>query len=402
MRRSTLHQLSPVVDDVEVVVMLLKKNKVRDFVDKSGNDSCVLNVLVRDGEDSASVVCWGAAAKLFDDFEEGDIIKISNPSIKAKSKYSLCSTAMFEMHIDANSSQIQPFRGDAKIKNNVPISQDYKTLDSITMEDKGKYINMLVIIGKMYAPSQITTKTGKEVKKRTVSVFDQYSSNFTITFWEDQLKYLRYLEEQDTVIYFENIRISSYKDSLVGTFDSSSTLIKNPRMKEASDLYRWFQSKKLDDVSSKEKYYTISQLYNQDIISGITSHGYTLASLYQTNISDENLIYQKCPKCEKKCKDHSFCENCEMPIEAIPGIMLRLSFADYTGSIDKLYLFDDKAEEFLDTNLSTILSSSEEDMIDLKHKKLWNQYKLTLATQKHFDKVSFTLESIEPINFSEV
>lgn len=172
-----------------------------------------------------------------------DKIEVDCPRIKTKSNQGLASNSNWEVHLDKRVGLIRLLENPAPLPLwlSKPLSLHFTLLKDLH-NFVGKEVSLLCMVGKISEPVQVQTRDStKSLTKITLSCFDQDCPRFPLSFWEDDIQLLNGLKEHDTILFVQNLRITTYSNMLHGSFTFASCLYRDPWfLPAARGLRQWF------------------------------------------------------------------------------------------------------------------------------------------------------------------
>jgi len=184
----------------------------------------------------------------------------------------------------------------------VPISD----ISSLNNGDVCDFMGVLIGIGDI---NEFTSKSGKELTKRTLTFGDKTQSSIDYTLWGEEAK--TFEGETGDVFAFKGAKVSEYNGkSLSGGMSS-----RNPDLSEAHSLSAWYNEhgniefNKLStnaftqpSESQQKGYVTIKEAKDKinTLVGDSTYRSTHLAMISSIPVEGKPLFYASCPKCKKK------------------------------------------------------------------------------------------------------
>ncbi|XP_054711745.1 meiosis-specific with OB domain-containing protein-like [Uloborus diversus] len=417
-QRVSLNQLSADLSQVIIFGVVIAKQDARRITSKKqcGSDRYVLNFTLRDStSDTINAVCWGEESvigQLSSSFTIGDVVRIKNPQIMTKQpgeadeKFRPLVTSQYQLNISPTYSEIILCEGeDQKAYENflhcaVRNSSDLLSLADVVYNSQnadGLSVNLLVAIKNIGKLQTIKTKDGREVKKFSLSVFDQSHSNFPVLIWDEETaKFILKYCSKRTVLLMSDIRVqyNKFMKEMAATATSTTIFTPEPEIADGRVLYQYAMNISMpnDDEDESEKIYattvyTVEQIIqlmnNTELMNDI--QGFTVALISEFDVDGTTKLSSfRCPGCLQllqKPEDRCVNGGCDVGSgmkNVLPEQMydLQISLADSTGSISRCLLSGQVAQNLLGATVAEFLSKSDDEKTCLKWKYLFEWFKV--------------------------
>jgi replication factor A1 len=186
-----------------------------------------------------------AVDKFYGMLEVNSVYTFSGGRLKvANTQYNACKCP-YEITFDQN-SEIHKVNDTGDIQSQ---RYDFVSIASLETAEAGTTVDILVYIKSIGEPTPlISKKSGQELIKCDLLVFDQSATEISLTVWGDQARQAPSLYANPTnsllpiMVAFRRVRISDYNGkSLSTTTSGCATILSTPSLPEATALQRWWQ-----------------------------------------------------------------------------------------------------------------------------------------------------------------
>lgn len=185
--RAFIRELVPGVLSKKVIGLVIAKTEARSFPDKKNAGQMRYNhsFTIRDtADDFVNVTVWGGETfveNISQTFRTGDIIEINNCMVQTKQNneyeenFRPSTPTSVQLAVSETHSTVTPFQGSDFTEFSsiayLPVkdANDYYTLGDIIANGNnlhGRYINILSVVREAGVTKDITTKTGRQMKRR--------------------------------------------------------------------------------------------------------------------------------------------------------------------------------------------------------------------------------------------
>ncbi|KAJ0063749.1 hypothetical protein NL108_006693, partial [Boleophthalmus pectinirostris] len=314
--------------------------------------------------------------KFFELIEVGKVYYLSRASLKIANKQYTSVKNDYEMTLNGETTII-PCEDSC----DVPMVQcDFVTIGELEMKEKDSVVDVIGVCKSVEEVTRLTTKTNREVSKRTLDLMDMSGKVVTVTLWGEEAE--KFDGTGQPVVAIKGAKLSDFGGrSLSASF--SSTLMVNPDIPEAYKLRGWYDKEghAMDAQSLTEvrggggggntNWKSLSDVKTEHLGHGEKADYYTCIATI-VYLRKENCLYQACPSqdCNKKVVDQQNgifrCEKCD---KEFPNFKYRLilsaNIADY-GDNQWVTCFQESAEAILGQNAAYLgqLKESNEAAFD--------------------------------------
>ena len=271
---------------------------------------------------------------------------------------------------------------------------------------------------------EISTKAGKMLKKKVLTLIDDSNSTIELTLWAQKAENFN---QVDCVIAVNAVKVSDFNGRSISTSLNSEIEI-NPSIYQATELEKWHSSANHDDVEplSKRGAYkgnnntntkTVEKTFGQVMEEGLGRDDQpaffaniaTITKVYKGN----NMMYSACPKkgCNKKVQsldDKWYCENCNAHYDECEWrYILKALASDNTGS-QRIDFFNDKAEVLMGCSAKEVHDlqfandpSFESKFKDAEFSQFYMRYKASTKVYQDIPRFQVQIMAIYPLDFNK-
>ncbi|KAL4175516.1 hypothetical protein KRP22_000481 [Phytophthora ramorum] len=286
-------------------------------------------------------------------------------------------------------------------------------------------VDVIGIVRDVGQVNEITSKAGKQLFKRDISLVDDSNAEIKCTLWNERAK-----EDcsnwMNQVVAIKGCRVSEYNGRSIGTTMGSSFTV-NPTIPEAGHLVSWFsnggnaaQTKSLStggggfgggSLGTFAERAVINDIKGKQLGFGQKPDYITVKGTVNFIKHDTGVYYQACPKCQKKVMadvaQNYTCEKCQTSYSTCENrYILSVVMLDHTGSTWTTCFNDqgkvvmngrtaDEIGELRDTNPALFESTFKD--------ALFKQYVCRLRVKaenvQEELRVKASVTNLEPVNF---
>ncbi|XP_078102045.1 replication protein A 70 kDa DNA-binding subunit isoform X2 [Sander vitreus] len=355
--------------------------------------------------------------KFFSLVEVGKVYYVSKGSLKIANKQYTSVKNDYEMTLNGESSII-PCEDDC----DVPVMQcDFVSIGDLENREKDAIVDVIGVCKSVDEVTRLTTKSNREVSKRTLNLIDMSGKLVTVTLWGEEAE--KFEASGQPIVAIKGAKLSDFGGrSLSASF--SSTLMINPDIPEAYKLRGWYDKEghAMDGQSLTEVKGSGGGLTNWKTLSDVkTEHlGHGDKADYYTCIATivylrkENCLYQACPsqECNKKVVDqHNGMFRCEKCDKEFPNFKYRLilsaNIADYADN-QWVTCFQESAEAILGQNaayLGQLKDSNEAAFDEVFQQANFNTFvfrsRVKLETYNDESRIKATVMDVKPVDHKD-
>uniref|UniRef100_A0A671UGB8 Replication protein A subunit n=1 Tax=Sparus aurata TaxID=8175 RepID=A0A671UGB8_SPAAU len=269
--------------------------------------------------------------KYFSLIEVGKVYYVSKGSLKIANKQYTSVKNDYEMTLNGETSIIP-----CEDSSDVPMVQcDFVSIGDLGNREKDAIIDVIGVCKGVDEVTRLTTKTNKEVSKRTLNLMDMSGKLVTVTLWGEEAE--KFDGSGQPIVAVKGAKLSDFGGrSLSASF--SSTVMINPDIPEAYKLRGWYdkeghtmEGESLTEMKGgsgggNTNWKTLSDVKTEHLGHGDKADYYTCIATI-VYLRKENCLYQACPSqdCNKKVVDQQNgmfrCEKCD---KEFPNFKYRL------------------------------------------------------------------------------
>lgn len=356
--------------------------------------------------------------KFYSLVEVGKVYYVSKCSLKIANKQYTSLKNDYEMTLNGESTII-PCEDSC----DVPLVQcDFVSIADLESREKDAIVDVIGVCKSVDDVTRLTTKSNREVSKRTLSLMDMSGKLVTATLWGEEAE--KFDGSGQPIVAIKGAKLSDFGGrSLSASF--SSTLMINPDIPEAYKLRGWYDKEghAMDGQSLTEakgpggggntNWKTLSDVKTEHLGHGDKADYYTCIATI-VYLRKENCLYQACPSqdCNKKVVDQQNgmfrCEKCD---KEFPNFKYRLilsaNIADYADN-QWVTCFQESAEAILGQNaayLGQLKDSNEAAFDDIFIQANFNTFvfrsRVKLETYNDESRIKATVMEVKPVDHKD-
>ena len=459
--RVFLRELLPGVLNKKVIGLVISKYEARSFPDKKNAGQLRYNQLftLRDtADDFINVICWGGETfieNITHGFRTGDIVEIDNCMVQSKQNneyeeiYRPSTPTPFQLVVNESHSTVIQFTGSDFSEFSsiayIPVkdSNDYYTLGDVIANGNnlhGRFINILAVVRDPGKTKDITTKTGKQMKRREIKLFDESCLSFPMLMWDGELaEQADSWTPREAVLFLCDIKVTydDFRRKMISTCTSKTIIITNPDTPEAHHLYSYAQTVNVNDdgyavdgenqeidLSIIQDVYNLNQLeekldsFTTDSILPMPFYGiiYGCISNFDIDVDEgKRCIITRCKHCKRRVDRNSgkcintTCLGAEQfdneANSTMRSLEIRLSLSDHTNGIDGFVMSRDVVEKVLNYNVESFNSLDTNSKTDLKWKFLFERFKVyfkAIPATQDYQRPFLNVLSLDQVDVGEM
>ncbi|XP_029027745.1 replication protein A 70 kDa DNA-binding subunit [Betta splendens] len=356
--------------------------------------------------------------KFYSLVEVGKVYYVTKGSLKIANKQYTTVKNDYEMTLNGESTVI-PCEDSC----DVPMVQcDFVSIGDLENRDKDAILDVIGVCKSVEDVTRLTTKTNREVSKRTLNLMDMSGKMVTVTLWGEEAE--KFDGSGQPIVAIKGAKLSDFGGrSLSASF--TSTLMINPDIPEAYKLRGWYDKEghAMDGQSLTEvkggggggntNWKTLSDVKNEHLGHGDKADYYTCIATI-VYLRKENCLYQACPSqdCNKKVLDQQNgmfrCEKCD---KEFPNFKYRLilsaNIADH-GDNQWVTCFQESAEAILGQNaayLGQLKDSNEAAFDEVFQQANFNTFvfrnRVKLETYNDESRIKATVYEVKPVDHKD-
>ncbi|KAJ3590727.1 hypothetical protein NHX12_008676 [Muraenolepis orangiensis] len=359
--------------------------------------------------------------KFYSIIEVGKVFYISKGTLKIANKQYSSMKNDYEMTLNGETSII-PCAEDAT---DIPVALcDFIAISDLEAREKDSVLDVIGVCKSVDELTRLTTKTSREVSKRTFNLMDMSGKVVSVTLWGEEAE--NFDGSGQPVVAIKGAKLSDFGGrSLSASF--SSTVMINPDIPEAHKLRGWYDKEghAVDGQSLTElrgggggggantNWKTLSDVKTEHLGHGDKADYFSsIATIVY--LRKENCLYQACPNqdCNKKVVDQQNgmfrCEKCD---KEFPNYKYRLilsaNIADY-GDNQWVTCFQESAEAILGQNaayLGQLKESNEAAFDEVFQQANFHTFifrsRVKLETYNDESRIKATVMDVKPVDHKE-
>ncbi|XP_053177158.1 replication protein A 70 kDa DNA-binding subunit [Scomber japonicus] len=353
--------------------------------------------------------------KFFSLIEVGKVYYVSKGSLKIANKQYTSVKNDYEMTLNGESTVIP-----CEDSGEVPMVQcDFVSISDLESREKDAIVDVIGVCKTVDEVTRLTTKTNREVSKRTLNLMDMSGKVVSVTLWGEEAE--KFDGSGQPIVAIKGAKLSDFGGrSLSASF--SSTMMINPDIPEAYKLRGWYDNEghAMDGQSLTEmkggsgggntNWKSLSDVKNEHLGHGDKADYFScLATIVY--LRKENCLYQACPSqdCNKKVVDqHNGMFRCEKCDKEFPNFKYRLilsaNIADF-GDNQWVTCFQESAEAILGQNaayLGQLKESNEAAFDEIFQQANFHSFvfrnRVKLETYNDESRIKATVMDVKPVD----
>jgi len=350
-----ISEISSYVQRWTIRARTTNKSALRTF-SKGNGDGKVFHVHLLDahgGEIRASF--FNEAVDLFcEKLQLGKCYTLSRGSVRiANQQYNSCGHR-YELIFDKG-AQIEEAPDDAEIET---VKLSLTDLHSVQAKPRPCKVDLCGIITAVDSVMNFTSREGKELVKRNITIADHTATSLVVTLWGEQAKQDDKVFEGNPVVCLKAVTIKEWNGGLAGSLSESGALVLSPSVQEAKVVQRWWSeggsTQSLTALTlmggvgggaaraANAKVIDLAGLRSvSEQVLAMDSHVYSVVCRLglvqlQKRGDIQPLTYTACQEprqgrglpCNRRVDSSGFCASCNRAGKAAPRFNLRCRFAD--------------------------------------------------------------------------
>uniref|UniRef100_A0A674MVP2 Replication protein A subunit n=1 Tax=Takifugu rubripes TaxID=31033 RepID=A0A674MVP2_TAKRU len=415
---SQLSSVSSVSPRWTIRARVTNKSSIRTWSNSRGDGKLFTVELVDESGEIRMTAFNQEVDKFFGLIEAGKVYYISKCSLKIANKQYTSVKNDYEMTLNGESS-IVPCEDSC----DVPMVQcDFVSIGDLENKEKDSIVDVIGVCKKTDEATHFTSKSNREMSKRTLHLIDISGKLVTVTLWGEEAE--KFDGSGEPIIAIKGAKLSDFGGcSLSASF--SSTLMVNPDIPEAHKLRGWYdkeghsmEGQSLTEMRSgggggNTNWKTLTDVKTEHLGHGEKADYYTCIATI-VYLRKENCLYQACPSqdCNKKVVDQQNgmfrCEKCD---KEFPNFKYRLilsaNIADY-GDNQWVTCFQESAEAILGQNaayLGQLKESNEAAFDEVFQQANFNSFifrsRVKLETYNDESRIKATVMEVKPVDHKD-
>ncbi|XP_029373361.1 replication protein A 70 kDa DNA-binding subunit isoform X2 [Echeneis naucrates] len=410
--------LNPYQSKWTIRARVTNKSNIRTWSNSRGDGKLFSMEMVDESGEIRATGFNQEVDKFYSLIEVGKVYYISKCSLKIANKQYTSVKNDYEMTLNGESTVI-PCEDSC----DVPMVQcSFVPIAELENKEKDAVIDVIGVCKSVEEVTRLTTKSSREVSKRTLNLMDMSGKVVTVTLWGEEAE--KFDGSGQPIVAIKGAKLSDFGGrSLSASF--SSTLMINPDIPEAYKLRGWYDKEghTMDGQSLTElkggsgggntNWKSLSDVKNEHLGHGDKADYYTCIATI-VYLRKENCLYQACPSqdCNKKVIDQQNgmfrCEKCD---KEFPNFKYRLilsaNIADH-GDNQWVTCFQESAEAILGQNaayLGQLKDSNETAYDEIFQQANFNTFifrnRVKLETYNDESRIKATVLDVKPVDHKD-
>jgi len=364
--------LTPYQNKWTIKARVTHKSDIRRWSNARGEGHLFSFDLVDESGEIRATAFKEQCDKYYNLCEVGKVYLINNCALKpANKQYSTLNNDYELTFRDSTEMQMVSDEDTSAIPS---LSFEFVKISDLSANDKDKTVDIIGVCKSAGDVATITSqKTGKELRKKDITLVDKSMSEINVTLWGGQAE--SFDGAGNPVVAIKNVRVSDYNGVSLSSVGSSTVQI-NPDMPEVFDLKGWFEG--LDESSKasfesktqartgmggggegrQDSIKTFGEVKAERLGQGSERGDYYSAIGTVVMLQKERALYQACSKtgqdgkgCNKKVQDLGNgtyrCERCNEEMDSFNWrLILSFNACDSTDN-NWAQAFQDEGEKLL-------------------------------------------------------
>ncbi|KIO34314.1 hypothetical protein M407DRAFT_16849 [Tulasnella calospora MUT 4182] len=386
-----IEQLSPYQNKWTIKARVTQKSDIRNFSTARGEGKLFSVTLTDETGEIRGTAFNTAVDELFDKFQEGKVYFISKARVNIAKKKFGGSTSDFELGLERH-TEVE----ECTDTSNVPeVRYNFVELGKLDQTEKDAIIDVLGVVSHVGDLTELTSKAGKQLTKRDITLVDRSKYSVRMTLWGKQAE--SFQAGNNPVMAFKAVKVGDFGGrtlSMVGT----STYQENPDIGDAHLLRGWYDSEgqgaSFNSQSAagggagnaqfrRNELITLTTVKDSGIGQG-DNPDYFACRATIIFVKPDSVMYTACPadKCNKKVTEEPNgewrCEKCDRNYsEPDVRYLMTIHVADHTNQL-WLQAFNDVGQTILGMTAKQLYQTEQDDhtaaqgIVERAHSKIFN------------------------------
>jgi len=420
---SPIQSITPYQNKWTIKARVTSKSDIRTWNKASGSGKLFSMDLMDESGEIRATAFKEQVDQYYDMIQVGKVYYISRCSVKSANKQYSKLNNDYEITFKDN-VLVEPVL-DNEASDVPTMSYQFAAISDLSQANKDSIVDIIGICKDAMEPVTITTRAGKELVKREVTVCDESNAEVTLTLWGATAE--SFSAEGNPVIAVKGARVSDYN----GVTLSGGDLLCNPEIEQTSTLKGWWNTKgrstefnsmtvagqRSGGMGSNDAFKSLGEVKAEQLgTQGERGDYYnTMATI--TYFQKDKALYKACPnqvdgrECNKKVTeggDGSYrCEKCSVNLDSFKWrLILSLNMGDYSDSI-WASCFQETGERLLGMSSEEVgqLSEQDEDRYNaVFNEACFKMYNLRMrAKSDNYNdetRVKHVILSVEPVDYA--
>ncbi|KAM6960970.1 replication protein A 70 kDa DNA-binding subunit [Aplochiton taeniatus] len=410
--------LNPYQSKWTIRARVTNKNSVRTWSNSRG-DGKLFSMEIIDESGEIRVTGFNQEVdKFYNIIEVGKVFYFSKGTLKIANKQYCSLKNDYEMTLNGESTIIP-----CEDSTEVPTMQyDFISIADLEAREKDATVDVIGVCKSVDDVTRLTTKTNREVSKRTVNMMDMSGKVVTLTLWGEEAE--NFDGSGQPILAIKGAKLSDFGGrSLSASF--SSTVVINPDIPEAYKLRGWYDKEghALEGQSLTEggrgggggdpNWKNLADIKTEHLGHGDKGDYYTCIATI-VYLKKENCLYQACPnqECNKKVVDqHNGMFRCEKCDKEFPNFKYRLILsANIADHLDNQWVtcFQETAEAILGQNaayMGELKDTNEAAFEEIFQRANFNTFvfriRVRMETYNDESRIKATVLEVRPVFYKE-
>lgn len=314
-----------------------------------------------------------AADKHFDMLQLGKCFALSRGNVKiANRQYNPCDHR-YELNFDKG-ALIEEVDDDRQIEEVKLSPVDLRSVQTRQLPCKVDLCGVIVDAGKVLA---FTSKEGKDLVKRDVTIADDTATSITVTIWGDRAKQEDAAFESHPVVCFKGVALKEWNGGRSGSLSEGGAVVLSPKLAESERVQQWWSAggreEKLTALSKTTGSGSGGRAANAPAVGLPAVRRLAEKALEQSELCSsvcrlalvqlqkrgevQPVMYTACQElkegkegrpltCNRRVDSSGFCASCNRVGKSAPRFNLRCRFADFADNV-WLTTFHEAAEQIV-------------------------------------------------------
>ncbi|KZV65414.1 replication factor-a protein [Peniophora sp. CONT] len=336
-----IEALSPYQNNWTIKARVTQKSDIRTYSNQRGDGKFFSVTFMDDSGDIKGTAFNAACEELYNKVQEGKVYYVSKARVDiAKKKFGSNNQYELSLNVTTEIREVTDATSFPVIKYN------FVTLQDLNNIEKDQFCDVLAVVKEIGDVGSITTKAGKPLTKRELSLVDQSNFAVRMTLWGKQAEQFQ-ASEQD-IMAFKGVKVGDFGGRSLSMM-SSSVMEVNPDTPEAHSLKGWYMDGGADTTfqaysggggsgQRSDQMRTVADAKAQTAEVSEKAEYFSIRATVM-NVKPENIAYPACPSkdCNKKVTEEGGMWRCEKCDKSYPApeyrYIISMAVADMTDEI---------------------------------------------------------------------
>jgi replication factor A1 len=232
-----IDSLNPYMSRWTIKARVTSKTEMKKWSNARG-DGCLFSIDLLDqgGGEIRATFFKDAAEKFFDVIQEDRCFFFSGGRLKVANKQYTSIKNNYECTFDAQAG-IRPAPEDDSSQ--YKLQFDFVEVAALEQVEPNAIVDIIGVITDTGSCQQLTSKAGKDLVKRDITIVDKSGAEVKVTFWGDRAQNEPERWDGNPVLAMRGCKVSDFGGRSIGTFNSTKLLF-NPDIPEGHVLRGWY------------------------------------------------------------------------------------------------------------------------------------------------------------------